>query len=117
MRISDWSSDVCSSDLLCQRRCDALQIAALDGAEGPEVDDRAERPCDGRDARPDRILDIVDGPDQGIGDALGRREFEDGAERLAIAAGEAPPIGAVGGKAVALGYPRPEPSPADPFQK
>src|SRR3546814_17503677 len=72
--------------------CDALQIAALDGAEGPEVDDRAERPCDGRDARPDRILDIVDGPDHGIGDALGRREFEDGAERLAIAPVEAPPI-------------------------
>src|SRR3546814_16409382 len=75
--------------------CDALQIAALDGAEGPEVDDRAERPCDGRDARPDRILDIVDGPDHGIGDALGRREFEDGAERLAIATVEAPPIVAV----------------------
>src|SRR3546814_2377442 len=28
---------------LCQRRCDALQIAALDGADGPEVADRAER--------------------------------------------------------------------------
>src|SRR3546814_8196735 len=45
MRISDWSSDVCSSDL-----------------------------------------------------------FEDGAERLAIATVEAPPIVAVGGKAVALEY-------------
>src|SRR3546814_14556261 len=35
---------------------------------------------------------------------LGRRECEDGAERLAIATVEAPPIVAVGGKAVALEY-------------
>src|SRR3546814_1136605 len=34
MRISDWSSDVCSSDLICLRR-DSLLGAALDRCEQP----------------------------------------------------------------------------------
>src|SRR3546814_15581082 len=45
MRISDWSSDVCSSDLLCQdlgdRQLDALVSEALDNS--PTIEQAAAR--------------------------------------------------------------------------
>src|SRR3546814_11477049 len=37
MRISDWSSDVCSSDLLCVERADSGEIGLLDRLEGLRV--------------------------------------------------------------------------------
>src|SRR3546814_6951472 len=48
MRISDWSSDVCSSDLSCQKGLQERRFAPLRGenqGEG-ELDARLERPHD-----------------------------------------------------------------------
>src|SRR3546814_9882938 len=66
LRISDWSSDVCSSDLIGVRHDDDLVIAGLGDVEFLGADVRAE----GRDQRADlrraqhlveaRALDIQD---------------------------------------------------------
>src|SRR3546814_5777257 len=74
MRISDWSSDVCSSDLLAvavDAEEPGIQIRALGGREGAASPDQA-----------------VDGPDQ-LGIALARIVVPDGK------------IGGVGGNGVA----------------
>src|SRR3546814_2777692 len=59
MRISDWSSDVCSSDLLDRRAaaagdagadvpCQVAQCEIAGRNVGPGMDDGDERPGDGR---------------------------------------------------------------------
>src|SRR3546814_7516965 len=46
MRISDWSSDVCSSDLKRRIMGDDDQRRVIDGSPGEQqVDDRAARPA------------------------------------------------------------------------
>src|SRR3546814_11295045 len=53
MRISDWSSDVCSSDLLAPRRLDEIATDAIELAQ--PLAHRAERLGIGR-----RILRLID---------------------------------------------------------
>src|SRR3546814_11865404 len=68
MRISDWSSDVCSSDLLNEGR---LLYSGTPGDLTGRVDGRALRlfgPAQGRRALLERVLDredVVDGTIQG----------------------------------------------------
>src|SRR3546814_17106077 len=46
MRISDWSSDVCSSDLLIERgRADATLIASAQDQNAHAIGKRTERRC------------------------------------------------------------------------
>src|SRR3546814_12436359 len=44
MRISDWSSDVCSSDLIGKRSSEAFPVAAASGAGAGMLDPQASRP-------------------------------------------------------------------------
>src|SRR3546814_4620906 len=45
MRISDWSSDVCSSDLRDLLSSIRDCVSRLDAAHGRDVDDASERAC------------------------------------------------------------------------
>src|SRR3546814_1596791 len=57
MRISDWSSDVCSSDLAHRHRQDALRLQRAVGA----IDDEHGRPAVGCGARAIPIGDLKPG--------------------------------------------------------
>src|SRR3546814_16964983 len=70
MRISDWSSDVCSSDLLVGRRTDAAQRAALQ-RRLQQV--RSVHRAAAGGARADDGMDFVDEQDT----AFGLLEFAD----------------------------------------
>src|SRR3546814_14786963 len=50
MRISDWSSDVCSSDLHVYRQCAAALVHAAD--DDPFAADRERRAAFGKDCQP-----------------------------------------------------------------
>src|SRR3546814_12231881 len=82
MRISDWSSDVCSSDLLCQRAADVARRHAPAGRRGarggndqllplrpsgPGIAGRSIPRDHGTGARTvERPAPVSDDPDQGI---------------------------------------------------
>src|SRR3546814_7420108 len=82
MRISDWSSDVCSSDLtgdhgLDRRRC-AVAVVELTG-KVDAADHRRERQRGQVDAA--EVLDVVGDRYQLVDDAGGDRRIADIAER------------------------------------
>src|SRR3546814_1323650 len=64
MRISDWSSDVCSSDLLVVEVVDLRHRRVGAGAEALDLDDR-EQPVGGHLAQADAELLLA-----GLGDAV-----------------------------------------------